>query len=168
VKIHSFNATKRATAVVQSEMDPRGWTASTGFLVANPTAPVFPYHSAKGFVFCSRVGGTGQRFRRTKPVGAAIASQATAEAWPAEGCLVGAIALPIRAGAGWHGSRVCPCETTSCSCRRRPPRRSRTRSILRKAQDDWLGHGVPACREAILDACCGAWRALTAKSEVIA
>jgi hypothetical protein len=78
-------------AVVQSEMDPCGWTASTGFSVANPTAPIFPYHSAKGFVFCSRVGGAGQRFRQMKPDGGAIASQAIAEAWPGEGCLVGAI-----------------------------------------------------------------------------
>ncbi|MGC2221669.1 MAG: hypothetical protein WA624_04505, partial [Methylocella sp.] len=101
MKIHYFNPTKRAMAVVQSEMDPCGWTALTGFLVANPTAPVFPYHSAKGFVFYSRVGGAGQRIGRTKAVGGAIASQAIAEAWPAEGCLVGAIALPIRAGAGW-------------------------------------------------------------------
>jgi len=87
-------------ALVQSEMDPCGWTASTGFLVANPTTPSFPYHSAKGFVFCSRVGGADQRFRQTKPIGRAIASQAIAEAWQAEGCLVAAIALLIRAGAG--------------------------------------------------------------------
>jgi hypothetical protein len=33
-------------------MHPYGWTAVSGFLVANPTAPIFPYHIPKGFVFC--------------------------------------------------------------------------------------------------------------------
>jgi hypothetical protein len=71
-------------AVVQSEMDPCGWTASTGFLVANPTALFSPIISPRVLSSAIVAGEAGQGLRHAK-LGEAIASQAIAEVWPAAG-----------------------------------------------------------------------------------
>ena len=82
----------------------------------------------------------------------------------------GAIALPILASAGWHGSPrlVGPDNLVLLPLPPSAPERNSRENIWEYLRSNWLSHGVSDTYEAILDACGDACNARMAKSEVIA
>ena len=83
---------------------------------------------------------------------------------------VRAIALPILDGAGWHGSPqlVVPENIVLIPHPPYAPELNSVENIWDYLRSNFLSHCVWDSYEAILDACCNAWNALIAKSEVIA
>ena len=82
---------------------------------------------------------------------------------------LGAIALLILDSAGWHGSPrlVVPDNIVLLPLPPYPPELNSTENLWEYLRSNWLSHCVWDSYEAILDACCDAWNALIAKSEVI-
>jgi hypothetical protein len=82
---------------------------------------------------------------------------------------VGAIALLILDGAGWHGSPrlVVPDNIVLLPLPPYAPELNPTENIWEYLRGNWLSNCVWDSYEAILDACCNAWNVLMAKSEVI-
>jgi nitroreductase len=82
---------------------------------------------------------------------------------------VSAIALLILDGAGWHGSPrlVVPDNIVLLPLPPYAPELNSVETIWEYLRSNWLSHRVWDTYEAILDACCEAWNALMAKSEVI-
>jgi hypothetical protein len=82
---------------------------------------------------------------------------------------VGAIALLILDGAGWHGSPqlIPPGNIVLMPLPSHAPELNSVENIWDYPRRDFLGHRVRDTREAILDACCDAWNALMEKSNVI-
>ena len=83
---------------------------------------------------------------------------------------VGAIALLILDGAGWHSSPqlVVPENIVLLPLPPYAPELNSTKTSGSICAATFLSHCVWDTYEAILDACCDAWNALMAKSEVIA
>src|ERR1700724_330477 len=81
----------------------------------------------------------------------------------------GAIALLILDSAGWHGSPplVVPANIVLLPLPPYAPELSSTENLWEYLRSNWLSHCVWDSYQAILDACCDAWNALMAKSEVI-
>ena len=82
---------------------------------------------------------------------------------------LGAIALLILDSAGWHGSPrlVVPDNIVLLPLPPYAPELNSTENLWEYLRSNWLSHCVWDTYEAILDACCDAWNALMAKSEVI-
>jgi hypothetical protein len=82
---------------------------------------------------------------------------------------LGAIALLILDSAGWHGSPrlVVPANIVLLPLPPYAPELNSTENLWEYLRSNWLSHCVWDSYEAILDACCDAWNALIAKSEVI-
>ena len=82
---------------------------------------------------------------------------------------LGAIALLILDSAGWHGSPrlVVPDNIVLLPLPPYAPELNSTENIWEYLRSNWLSHCIWDTYEAILDACCDAWNALMAKSEVI-
>lgn len=83
---------------------------------------------------------------------------------------LGAIALLILDGAGWHGSPhlIVPENIVLMPLPPYAPELNSVENIWDYLRSNFLSHCVWDTYEAILDACCDAWNALIAKSEVIA
>jgi hypothetical protein len=83
---------------------------------------------------------------------------------------LGAIALLILDGAGWHSSPqlIVPENIVLMPLPPYAPEPNSVENILDYLRSNFLSHCVWDTYEAILDACCDAWNALMAKSEVIA
>jgi hypothetical protein len=82
---------------------------------------------------------------------------------------LGAIALLIRDGAGWHGlpRLVVPDNIVLLPLPPYAPELNSVENIWDDLRSNWLSHCDFDTYEAILAACCDAWNALMAKSEVI-
>jgi hypothetical protein len=82
---------------------------------------------------------------------------------------VSAIALLILDSAGWHGSPrlVVPDNIVLLPLPPYAPELNSTENLWEYLRSNWLSHCIWDTYEAILDACCDAWNALMAKSEVI-
>jgi hypothetical protein len=82
---------------------------------------------------------------------------------------VSAIALLILDGAGWHSSPqlIVPDNIVLMPLPPYAPELNSTENIWEYLRGNFLSHRVFDTYEAILDACCDAWNALMAKSEVI-
>jgi hypothetical protein len=83
---------------------------------------------------------------------------------------LGAIALLILDGAGWHSSPhlIVPENIVLMPLPPYAPELNSVENIWDYLRSNFLSHCVWDTYEAILDACCDAWNALIAKSEVIA
>ena len=81
-----------------------------------------------------------------------------------------AIALLILDGAGWHSSPhlIVPENIVLIPLPPYAPELNSVENIWDYLRSNFLSHCVWDTYEAILDACCDAWNALMAKSEVIA
>lgn len=82
---------------------------------------------------------------------------------------VSAIALLILDGAGWHSSPqlILPENIVLMPLPSYAPELNSVENIWDYLRSNFLSHCVWDTYEAILDACCDAWNALMAKSEVI-
>ena len=82
---------------------------------------------------------------------------------------LGAIALLILDGAGWHGSPhlIVPENIVLMPLPPYAPELNSVENIWDYLRSNFLSHCVWDTYEAILDACCDAWNALMTKSEVI-
>jgi len=82
---------------------------------------------------------------------------------------VSAIALLILDGAGWHSSPqlILPKNIVLMPLPSYAPELNSVENIWDYLRSNFLSHCVWDTYEAILDACCDAWNALMAKSEVI-
>jgi len=82
---------------------------------------------------------------------------------------LGAIALLILDGAGWHGSPrlVVPENIVLMPLPPYAPELNSVENIWDYLRSNFLSHCVWDTCAAILDACCDAWNALIAKSEII-
>jgi hypothetical protein len=82
---------------------------------------------------------------------------------------VRAIALLILDGAGWHGSPqlIVPDNIVLMPLPPYAPELNSVENIWEYLRSTFLSHCVFDTYAAILDACCDAWNALMAKSEVI-
>jgi DDE superfamily endonuclease len=82
---------------------------------------------------------------------------------------VGAIALLVLDGAGWHRSAklVVPDTIVLMPLPPYAPELNSTENIWEYLRGNALSHCVWETYEAILDACCDAWNGLIAKSDVI-
>jgi hypothetical protein len=83
---------------------------------------------------------------------------------------LGAIALLILDGAGWHGSPrlVVPDNIVLLPLPSYAPELNPTENIWEYLRGNCLSHSVWDTYEAILDACCDAWNALMATPDIIA
>jgi len=83
---------------------------------------------------------------------------------------VSAVALLIFDGAGWHGSPqpIVPENIVLMPLPPYAPEPNSTENIWDYPRGNFPSHSIWDSYEAILDACCDAWNALMAKSEVIA
>lgn len=81
----------------------------------------------------------------------------------------GAIALLILDGAGWHSSPqlIVPANIVLMPLPPYAPELNSVENIWEYLRSNFLSHCVWDTYEAILDACCDAWNALMAKSEII-
>jgi DDE superfamily endonuclease len=81
----------------------------------------------------------------------------------------GAIALLTLDGAGWHSSPkvIVPENIVLLPLPPYAPELNPSKSIWEYLRGNWLSHCVCDSYEDILDACCDAWNALMAKSEII-
>ena len=82
---------------------------------------------------------------------------------------ISAIALLILDGAGWHGSPqlILPKNIVLMPLPSYAPELNSVEKIWDYLRSNFLSHCVWDTYEAILDACCDAWNALMAKSEII-
>ena len=82
---------------------------------------------------------------------------------------LGAIALVLLDGAGWHASPrlVVPDNIVLLPLPPYAPELNSTENIWQYLRGNWLSHCVWETYEAILEACCNAWNDLMAKSEII-
>jgi hypothetical protein len=82
---------------------------------------------------------------------------------------LGAIALVLLDGAGWHASPrlVVPDNIVLLPLPPYAPELNSTENIWQYLRSNWLSHCVWETYEAILEACCNAWNDLMAKSEII-
>jgi hypothetical protein len=82
---------------------------------------------------------------------------------------LGAIALVLLDGAGWHASPrlVAPDNIVLLPLPPYAPELNSTENIWQYLRGNWLSHCVWETYEAILEACCNAWNDPMAKSEII-
>jgi hypothetical protein len=81
---------------------------------------------------------------------------------------VGAIALLILDGAGWHGPKlVVPKNIVLLKLPPYAPELNSVENVWNYLRSNFLSHCVWHTYEAIVDACCKAWNALMTTSQVI-